>query len=101
MVIVSLAALVLGLTPPQAAPVQAQAAPVPTAPAQEPSTQLPSVTAVGTPVEPETRRVCRFETQIGSNRRTRICRDVPLQSQQDQATREFMRDSQRVRMPDS
>jgi hypothetical protein len=50
--------------------------------------------------EPETRRVCRFETTIGSNRRVRVCRDVPRQGVQDQQTREFMRDNQRVRTPD-
>ncbi|RYG08061.1 MAG: hypothetical protein EON96_20565 [Caulobacteraceae bacterium] len=48
----------------------------------------------------ETRRVCRFETVTGSNRRTRVCRDVPRQGVQDQVTREFMRDNQRVRVPD-
>ena len=50
-----------------------------------------------TPVEAggETVRVCRFETATGSNRRTRVCRDVPRQGVQDQATREFMRDHQR------
>ena len=49
--------------------------------------------------QPETRRVCRFETVIGSNRRTRIRRDVPRQGVQDQATRDYMRDSQRIRVP--
>lgn len=43
----------------------------------------------------ETVRVCRFEAATGSNRRTRVCRDVPRQGVQDQATREFMRDHQR------
>lgn len=49
----------------------------------------------------DTRRVCRFETATGSNRRTRVCRDVARQGAQDQSTREFMRDSQRVRVPDA
>lgn len=43
----------------------------------------------------ETVRVCRFETVTGSNRRNRVCRNVPRRSVQDQQTREFMRDSQR------
>lgn len=46
------------------------------------------------------RQVCRFETTIGSNRRVRVCRDVSRQNAQDQATREFMRDNQRIRTPD-
>ncbi len=50
--------------------------------------------------EAETRQVCRFETVTGSNRRTRVCRDVPRHDVQDQATREYMRDAQRVRVPD-
>lgn len=86
MFIIQLAALAaLSLTPVQAA--QTQQAVAPTAPAAN--------TAA------ETRRVCRFETQTGSNRRTRVCRDVPRQGMQDQGTRDFMRDSQRVRMPDA
>ena len=78
------------------------AAPVQSSPQTPPaSSNLPNVEVEGERAEPTTRRVCRFETQIGSNRRTRVCRDVPRQGQQDQATREFMRDSQRVRMPDT
>jgi hypothetical protein len=48
----------------------------------------------------EPRQVCRLETVIGSNRRTRVCRTV-TNGAQDQQTREYMRDSQRVRVPDS
>lgn len=57
----------------------------------------PATPARTQPVEAsgETVRVCRFETATGSNRRTRVCRDVPRQGVQDQATREFMRDHQR------
>ena len=40
-------------------------------------------------------RVCRWETATGSNRRARVCRDIPRQGVQDQQTREFMRDRQR------
>lgn len=85
-----LAALTLAMSPVQ----QAQS--------PEPATRLPTVdsTATAREVEPETRRVCRFETVTGSNRRTRVCRDVPRQGVQDQTTRDFMRDSQRVRLPD-
>jgi len=92
MFVATLAALTLGLAPLQSAP---QTVP-------EAATPLPPVdaTAAQPEQEPETRRVCRFETTIGSNRRTRVCRDVPRQGVQDQATREFMRDNQRVRMPD-
>lgn len=61
----------------------------PPAPASTPARNQP-VEATG-----ETVRVCRFETATGSNRRTRVCRDVPRQGVQDQATREFMRDHQR------
>jgi hypothetical protein len=57
-------------------------------------TPAPGATA---PVDPavETVRVCRWETATGSNRRSRVCRDVPRQGVQDQQTREFMRDRQR------
>lgn len=61
----------------------------PPAPASTPARTQP-VETTG-----ETIRVCRFETATGSNRRTRVCRDVPRQGVQDQATREFMRDHQR------
>ena len=78
-------------------------APIQSAPQPDPTTAttLPPVTSTAPQAEPETRRVCRFETVTGSNRRTRVCRDLPRQGVQDQATRDFMRDSQRVRMPDS
>lgn len=91
MLSIPMAFLALTLSPVQQAPQQPQ----------EAATPLPGV-EVAAPAAPtaETRRVCRFEAVIGSNRRTRICRDVPRQGEQDQATREFMRDSQRVRMPD-
>ena len=88
MLLISLAVLALGSAPVQAAPQEA------------PATTLPPVDSTGPAPQAETRRVCRFETVIGSNRRTRICRDVPRQGNQDQATREYMRDGQRVRMPD-
>lgn len=98
MIPMSFAVLALLFSPLQAAPApQNQDAPAPV-------TVLPGAEVVA-PVtqaaaEPETHRVCRFETVIGSNRRTRVCRDVPRQGTQDAQTREFMRDSQRVRMPD-
>lgn len=76
------------------------AAAVQTAPQTPPESTLPQVDVTAPRPEPETRRVCRFETMTGSNRRTRVCRDVPRQGVQDQTTREFMRDNQRVRMPD-
>ncbi|GAA0642229.1 hypothetical protein [Brevundimonas lenta] len=82
MLLISLAALAMGSAPVQAAPQQAPVEAAPAAPATE------------------TRQVCRFETVVGSNRRTRVCRNVPRQGVQDQATRDFMRDSQRVRTPD-
>jgi hypothetical protein len=90
MLTASLVALTLGFAPLQAAPQQPQETP----------TTLPPVDATAAEPQPETRRVCRFETMTGSNRRTRVCRDVPRQGVQDQATRDFMRDSQRVRTPD-
>lgn len=93
MITISFAVLALMFGPQQAAPATQQE---PT-----PATTLPTVTAQAETPEAETRRVCRFETVIGSNRRTRVCRDVPRQGQQDAQTREFMRDSQRVRMPDA
>lgn len=91
MLIAVLAALMV-----TAAPQQAPQAPAPT-------TTLSPVTvqASANTEEPETRRICRFETVTGSNRRTRVCRDVPRQGVQDQQTREFMRENQRVRLPDS
>lgn len=87
MIVASFAVLVLGLSQsPTATPPAAQAA------RAQPST---------TSQEPAARRVCRFETTIGSNRRVRVCRDLAANDVQDQATREFMRDTQRVRVPDS
>jgi hypothetical protein len=99
MISISFAVIALLFSPLQAAPTPQQQDPAPA-----PVTTLPGVN-VAAPVnqaaaEPETRRVCRFETVIGSNRRNRVCRDVPRQSTQDAQTREFMRDNQRVRMPD-
>ena len=66
-------------------------------------TTPPPALARTQPVEAggETVRVCRYETTTGSNRRTRVCRDVPRQSVQDQSTREFMRDHQRWTPPPS
>lgn len=48
----------------------------------------------------ETRRVCRLERATGSNLQQRVCRDVPRQGFQSQQTREFMRATQRMRLPD-
>jgi len=48
----------------------------------------------------ETRRVCRYERATGSNLQQRVCRDRPVQGVQDQQTREFMRNLQRIRFPD-
>jgi hypothetical protein len=50
--------------------------------------------------ETTSRRVCRFERATGSNFQQRVCRDIPRQSVQDQQTREFMRATQRMRLPD-
>ena len=50
--------------------------------------------------EGDTRRVCRFERATGSNLQQRVCRTVPRQGFQDQQTREFMRATQRMRLPD-
>jgi hypothetical protein len=98
MISLSLYVLALMFSPQQAAAATPQD-PAP-APAQAPVTVASATTAEAQP-EAETRRVCRFETVIGSNRRTRICRDVPRQGVQDAQTRDFMRDTQRARMPDS
>lgn len=94
MISISLAVLALMFGPQQAAAAPQQD------PAPAPAAAGPTTTAEAQP-EADTRRVCRFEVVIGSNRRTRVCRDVPRQGVQDAQTREFMRDSQRVRMPDS
>jgi hypothetical protein len=77
------------------------ASPLPSALPQTPNVATAAPAEAAPRAEPETRRVCRFETMTGSNRRTRVCRDLPRQGVQDQQTREFMRDSQRTRMPDS
>lgn len=50
--------------------------------------------------EATTRRVCRLERATGSNMQQRVCRDVPRQGFQDAQTREFMRSTQRMRLPD-
>jgi hypothetical protein len=98
MISISFAVLALLVSPLQAAPTPQQQDSAPA-----PVTTLPGVD-VAAPAQAEaelaTRRVCRFETVTGSNRRNRVCRDVPRQGMQDAQTREFMRDSQRVRMPD-
>lgn len=87
MLIIQMAALVaLSLSSGQAA----QTAPTPTTAPVAPASDTAA----------ETRRVCRFETVTGSNRRTRVCRDVARNDVQDQQTREFLRNSQRVRLPD-
>lgn len=87
MLIAHLAALaVLSLSPQQAAPAQ---------PGQQTAPVAPAANTAA-----ETRRVCRFETTTGSNRRVRVCRDIDPNAIQDQVTRDFMRDNQRVRLPD-
>ena len=88
MLAISLAVLALGASQLQDPPTQRQ---------EPPTTTLPSVTSVAPDVEPTTRRVCRFESTLGSNRRTRVCRDVPRQGNQNDGTREAMREFQRVR----
>ena len=52
--------------------------------------------------EGDTRRVCRLERATGSNLQQRVCRNITRASAdvQDQQTREFMRNLQRVRFPD-
>lgn len=47
-----------------------------------------------------TRRVCRLERATGSNMQQRVCRDIPVSGVQDQQTRDFLRNLQRVRTPD-
>jgi hypothetical protein len=45
----------------------------------------------------ETRRLCTFERVIGSNRQSRVCRDVPVNARmQNQETSDFLRRIQRV-----
>ena len=51
--------------------------------------------------EGDTRRICRLERATGSNMQQRVCRDVPRAGFQDQQTREFLRGTQRVRLPDN
>lgn len=50
--------------------------------------------------EGDTRRVCRLERATGSNLQQRVCRNISRAGAQDQQTREFMRNLQRVRFPD-
>jgi hypothetical protein len=47
-----------------------------------------------------TRRVCRYMRATGSNLQQRVCRDIPVAGAQDQQTREFLRNLQRIRTPD-
>jgi hypothetical protein len=47
-----------------------------------------------------TRRVCGYMRATGSNLQQRVCREVPISGVQDQQTREFLRNLQRVRLPD-
>ncbi|MFA4892764.1 hypothetical protein [Brevundimonas sp.] len=56
----------------------------------------------GAPEGPEgdSRRVCRLERATGSNMQQRVCRNIRRAGVQDQQTREFMRNLQRVRFPD-
>lgn len=73
------------------------------------SSQVAVITSAPPPAQPATTaepaadmvRVCRWEAETGSNRRNRVCRDVPRQAVQDQQTREFMRDRQRWTPPPS
>jgi hypothetical protein len=50
--------------------------------------------------EGDTRRVCRLERATGSNMQQRVCRTIRVGGAQDQQTREFMRNLQRIRFPD-
>lgn len=63
-------------------------------PAEARSTATPAEADAGT------RRVCRLERATGSNMQQRVCRDIRVAGTQDQQTREFMRNLQRVRFPD-
>ena len=58
--------------------------------------------STATPAEAEagTRRVCRLERATGSNMQQRVCRDIQVAGNQDQQTRDFLRNLQRVRIPD-
>ncbi|GAA0615785.1 hypothetical protein GCM10009422_08590 [Brevundimonas kwangchunensis] len=49
----------------------------------------------------ETRRICRYERATGSTMQQRVCRDRPVRGVQDQQTREFMGNLQRMRVPDN
>ena len=98
MISISFAVLTLLFSPLQAAPAPQQQESTPAPASASPETAAAPTNQVE--AGPETRRVCRFETVIGSNRRNRVCRDVPRQGVQDAQTREYMRDSQRVRVPD-
>ncbi|MGZ9114722.1 MAG: hypothetical protein ACXW3K_08875 [Brevundimonas sp.] len=53
-----------------------------------------------TPADAGSRRVCRLERATGSNMQQRVCRDIRVAGVQDQQTREFLRNLQRVRFPD-
>jgi hypothetical protein len=55
--------------------------------------------SAGTP-EGGTRRVCRLERATGSNLQQRVCRTIRVAEPQSQQTREFLRNLQRVRLPD-
>jgi len=50
--------------------------------------------------EGDRRRVCRLERATGSNLQQRVCRDIARAGAQDQQTREFLRNLQRIRFPD-
>ena len=67
----------------------------PPPPAEARPTGAPAATAA------DTRRVCRLERATGSNMQQRVCRDIPVAGVQDQQTREFLRNLQRVRFPDN
>ncbi|HEX8661893.1 MAG TPA: hypothetical protein VF686_08495 [Brevundimonas sp.] len=47
-----------------------------------------------------TRRVCGYMRATGSNLQQRVCRNIPISGVQDQQTREFLRNLQRIRFPD-
>ena len=57
-------------------------------------------TATAAEAEAGTRRVCRMERATGSNMQQRVCRDIRVAGNQDQQTREFLRNLQRMRLPD-
>ena len=84
-------------TPQVAGPVQAAVPATPESPAA--ATHAPVAVIAGTPPPA---RVCRYETQLGSNMRRRVCR-TPSESAlpSTEAAREMLRRLQGARLPDS